>query len=361
MSFLTCLWLLPQKLQSSCSLASDARAIVSFYLDSVSSARPGALAVLDDAVDDPVFLRFLRCHEVIPLHVLGDFLELLPCVLADDLLEPSLERDRLAGCDLDVGRLTLEAARHLVDQDLGVRQRHPLPCRATREDNRAHAHRDADADRLDVGLDELHRVVDGEARVDLAARRVDVDRDVLVRVLRLEMQELGDDEVRDLVVDRRAEEDDPLVQQAGVDVERALAARRLLDHHRDKRAHAGSLGPEEWLPGGHSFVSCSGFSLSGVHIASRAAATSTGIGFTSATTRSSAARRRRSWRRSSWRPECQSSSITASGSSSAPSACSRTRAFTSSSDTSIPAFSATASSASSRATESDASCRIDSV
>ena len=38
-------------------------------------------------------------------------------------------------------------------------------------------------------------------------------------------------------VDRRAEEDDPLVQQARVDVERALAARRLLDHHRDQRAH----------------------------------------------------------------------------------------------------------------------------
>jgi hypothetical protein len=34
-----------------------------------------------------------------------------------------------------------------------------------------------------VGLDELHRVVDREAGVDRAARRVDVDRDVLVRVL----------------------------------------------------------------------------------------------------------------------------------------------------------------------------------
>ena len=39
------------------------------------------------------------------------------------------------------------------------------------------------------------------------------------------------------VVDRGAEEDDPLVEQARVDVERALAVHGLLDHHRNQRAH----------------------------------------------------------------------------------------------------------------------------
>ena len=107
--------------------------------------------------------------------------------------------------------------------------------------------------------------------------RVDVDRDVLVRVLGLQVEELGDDEVRDLVVDRRAEEDDPLVEQTRVDVERALAARRLLDHHRNQGAHSVSL-----LPGVHSFVSPAGFSLSGVQSLSRASARSGAIGLTSA-------------------------------------------------------------------------------
>src|SRR5438034_4924855 len=49
-----------------------------------------------------------------------------------------------------------------------------------------------------------------------------------------EVQELGHDEVCDLVVDRRAEEDDPVLEQARVDVEGALPARVLLDHHRDQ-------------------------------------------------------------------------------------------------------------------------------
>ena len=76
-------------------------------------------------------------------------------------------------------------------------------------------------------------------------------------ILRLEVEQLGDDEVRDLRVDLRAEEDDALVQQARVDVERALATRGLLDHHGDQRAHSGSL-----LPGVHNFFSGSVFSLS---------------------------------------------------------------------------------------------------
>ena len=45
------------------------------------------------------------------------------------------------------------------------------------------------------------------------------------------MEELGDDQVRDLVVDGRTEEDDSLVEKPRVDVEAALAARALLDNH----------------------------------------------------------------------------------------------------------------------------------
>ena len=98
----------------------------------------------------------------------------------------------------------------------------------------------AAADRLHVGRDVLHRVVDREAGVDDAAGAVDVERDVAVGVGGLEVQELRDDEVRDLVVDRLAEEDDPLVEQPAVDVERALAAPVLLDDHRDE-GHCSSF------------------------------------------------------------------------------------------------------------------------
>ena len=117
-----------------------------------------------------------------------------------------------------------------------------LPGGAAGEDHGAHGHGDPAADRPHVGLDELHRVVDRQARVDDAAGAVDVELDLLLGVGRLQVQELGVDEVRDLVVHRGAEEDDALVEQAGVDVERALAARVLLDDHGDQ---------------GHAVTSCS--------------------------------------------------------------------------------------------------------
>jgi hypothetical protein len=51
------------------------------------------------------------------------------------------------------------------------------------------------------------------------------------------MEQLGDRQVGDLVVDRRPQEDDPLAKEARVDVEGALTVHGLLDHHRNLRAH----------------------------------------------------------------------------------------------------------------------------
>ena len=96
----------------------------------------------------PYVLRFLRAQEIVALGVLPDLLELLAGVVGDDLVEAPAQLDDLAGVDLDVRRLTLEAGGDLVDQDLRVGQRHPLALRAAAEEQRAHRHRDADADRL---------------------------------------------------------------------------------------------------------------------------------------------------------------------------------------------------------------------
>src|SRR6185503_12422318 len=51
------------------------------------------------------------------------------------------------------------------------------------------------------------------------------------------VQELRNDQVGDLIVHGSPEEDDPLVQEAGVDVERTLPTGGLLDDHRYEWAH----------------------------------------------------------------------------------------------------------------------------
>src|SRR2546428_265652 len=72
------------------------------------------------------------------------------------------QRDRLARVDLDVARLFREAAPELVDEDLRVRERHPIPLRAGDKEERPATSRSRRRS-SHVRLDELHRVVDREA------------------------------------------------------------------------------------------------------------------------------------------------------------------------------------------------------
>src|SRR3712207_3187447 len=89
-SFLTCRWLLPQKLQSSCSLLSVGRAI---------SLRYSPLVRLDHAIDDAVVLGFVGRHEVVALGVLADLLVRLARVLGDDVVQALADVDDLARVD----------------------------------------------------------------------------------------------------------------------------------------------------------------------------------------------------------------------------------------------------------------------
>ena len=154
----------------------------------------------------------------------------------EDLVQPVLDAQDLLRLDRDVGGLPLRAAPGLVDEDPGVREGEALAVGAGGEEDGAHRGGLADADGLDVGPDELHGVVDRHAGRRRAARAVDVDVDVLLRVLGLEEEELGDDQVGDHVVDRRPDEDDVVLEQARVDVVGPLAAGRLLHDHRDQGA-----------------------------------------------------------------------------------------------------------------------------
>src|SRR5439155_26296195 len=157
------------------------------------------------------------------------FFQRLAGVLREQLVQqPAVAKD-LFRLDLDVHRLASGLAVGLVDQDARVRQRVPLALRPRAEQDRGGRRRLPHAQGRDVRLDVLHRVVDREKRRDRTARRVDVDRDVLRRVLGLEVDQLRHDQVRDGVVDLGPEENDPLLEQPRVDVERAFPTVRLLD------------------------------------------------------------------------------------------------------------------------------------
>src|SRR5262249_20797278 len=75
----------------------------------------------------------------------------------------------------------------------------------------------------------------------------DVEVDLRLGTVRLQVQELRDDRVRDAGVDRRTEVDDALGQQVRVDVHDPLTPRVLRDHVRNSvGTHAAALPGITW-------------------------------------------------------------------------------------------------------------------
>ena len=149
-----------------------------------------------------VGLRLLRAHVVIPVGILLDLLGGLAGVLCDDLIEgPGASGGFPSRRWLCRSPGRRRAARGLVEHHPAVRQGEPLALGAGCEEHGAHAGSHSDAVRHDIALEKIDRVVDRHAARHHAAGRVDVDMDVLLRVLHLEEEELGDDEVGDVVVD----------------------------------------------------------------------------------------------------------------------------------------------------------------
>ena len=126
-----------------------------------------------------------------------------------------------------------------MDHDVGVGQREPLALRATGQENGSHARSLTDAVGVHVTGQPLHRVINGQTRGDTTAGGVDVEVDVLLGIGHLEEEELSHDDVGHHVIDGSSQENDPVDQEAAVQIVALFTAARLLDDVRniDKIAH----------------------------------------------------------------------------------------------------------------------------
>src|SRR3990170_920666 len=90
--------------------------------------------------------------------------------------------------DVNIGGLSLETSKRLVDHYPGMRQAVAFPLLTAGEQQGTHARGLSHAHRADGRLDKLHGIVDGESGGNRTARRIDIEMDILVRILRLEKQ-----------------------------------------------------------------------------------------------------------------------------------------------------------------------------
>ena len=117
-----------------------------------------------------------------------------------------------------------------MDHDLRVGQCQTLALGAGREQEGPHAGRHTDADGGYITLDVLHGIIDGHTIGDGAAGAVDIELNVLIRVLGLQVQQLGYHQAGGSGIDLLAQEDDAVVEQAGENVVGPLAPIGLLHY-----------------------------------------------------------------------------------------------------------------------------------
>lgn len=73
-------------------------------------------------------------------------------------------------------------------------------------------------------------IIDRQTCRNRSAGAVDVETDILIGILALQIEELGDNKARGGVVDLLRKDDDPVIQQPGKNIIRTLAAAGLLDY-----------------------------------------------------------------------------------------------------------------------------------
>src|SRR5262249_22950990 len=127
--------------------------------------------------------RLFGSEEVVAIGITLDSLPVLPRVFGHNLVEPLAQVQDFLGVNFDVARLALKPAHGLVDEHTRVGQAEALALRPRAQQTCTRAGRLPDAKSTHIWLDELHSVIDCQARRHDPARRVDVKGDVLVRVL----------------------------------------------------------------------------------------------------------------------------------------------------------------------------------
>ncbi len=126
--------------------------------------------MFDDFVDQPVFLGFLRRHEVVAVGILLDFLQGLAGLLGEEMIEAIPHAQDALGADLNVRSLPLGTAEGLMDHHFTVGKGQPFALGSRRKKEGAHGSSHSDADGLNIALDMLHRIIDGKSGRDGSSR-----------------------------------------------------------------------------------------------------------------------------------------------------------------------------------------------
>ena len=193
----------------------------------------------DYFVDHAIVLGLFGIHDEIPLDVFLDAFNGLAAVLREQLVDHGTHAKDFLGMQINVRGLAAETREPgLMNKDARVGQRKALLGRTAGEQDGGDRGSLSDAGGDDVGFHKLHSVINGEARGNRAARRIDIELDIALGIFGLQEEHLCGGEIGDMIVNGRTNKDNVLFEEPRVNVVRAFSTAGLLHHHGYKRCSA---------------------------------------------------------------------------------------------------------------------------
>src|SRR5699024_700325 len=188
------------------------------------------LAVFDDLINQAVLQGFLGSHKVVALGVALYHVQRLARALREDSVQLILHAQDVVGVNADIRSLPLGAAAGLVDHNFAVGQGKALAFRARGQQKGAHAGGHPQANGGNITLDILHGIINSHTIGNHAARAVNIQRDVLLRILSFQVEQLCHNYSGGSAVYFFIEKDNAVIQKPGENVVGPFPAACLFDY-----------------------------------------------------------------------------------------------------------------------------------
>lgn len=171
------------------------------------------LCFRNNAVDKPVLNRFLGTHPKIAISIFLDLSKFLTSVFSENLIEPLLQEQPFAKCNLLISNLALRPTTWLVNHNTTIRKRKSLSFRATREKKCTHTRLQANPDSLYIWADKLNRVIDRKTIIHTSTGAIDIEFNIFFRIFVCEMDKLRNNNISCMLVNVFSKKNDALIKK----------------------------------------------------------------------------------------------------------------------------------------------------
>ena len=140
--------------------------------------------------------------------------------------------------DFNICRPAFGAAPRLVNHHFGIGQSESLTFLSGRQNDGGAGSGHTNANGGNIVFDVIHRIQNRQSGRNRTARGINVERNVFFRVFGLQKQQLGNGEIRDMVVNRPAKKNNTLAQEAGINIIRSFTELRFFNNGWDKHSES---------------------------------------------------------------------------------------------------------------------------